>query len=228
MTDVQALGQQPVLRFDHVAVAVVRKAGVQPVARLAGVAVADAVGEHDEVLRGIERLTRREELARKFRSHETRTAPSGAVQDEDRVMHHAVGVRARCTEGAIVDAQLRERLAGGESEVLEEEVALHRRRIARLRPGRNRPRERSGGGRREPGGREPYRDALCRAARGDSPPPTHALRLVSHSPTTRSSTASGMGAAVSPTSWKSRMSNFAPRRRRASARRASQRVCPTL
>src|SRR5438105_8687325 len=76
-------------------------------------------------------------------------------------------------------------ISGGESEVLEEEVALHRRRIARLRPGRNRPRERSGGGRREPGGREPHRDAPCRAARGDSPPPTHALRLVSHSPTTR-------------------------------------------
>src|SRR2546429_5452607 len=30
----------------------------------------------------------------------------------------------------------------------------------------------------------------------------------------RSSTDSGIGAAVSPTSWKSRMSNFAPRRRR--------------
>src|SRR5437899_3815328 len=37
-------------------------------------------------------------------------------------------------------SQLRERLAGGESEVLEEEVALHRRRIARLGRGRNRPR----------------------------------------------------------------------------------------
>src|SRR5437763_8078714 len=152
-------------------------------------------------------MTRREELARKFRSHEARPAPSGAVQDEDRVMHYAVGVRARCTEGAIVDAQLRERLAGDESEVLEEEVALHRRRIARLRSGRTRPRERSGGGRREPGGREPDRDAACCRARGASPPPTHPLRLRGPHPTTRSSTASAMGAAVSPTSWKSRISN---------------------
>ena len=49
VVDPQPFGQQPVLGLDHVVVAVVREPRAQAVARLARLAVADAVREDDEV-----------------------------------------------------------------------------------------------------------------------------------------------------------------------------------
>ena len=63
MRDAQALGDEPVLRHRHVVQAVMRKARAQAVARLAGFAEADDVGDDDEMPRGIERLARAEQLA---------------------------------------------------------------------------------------------------------------------------------------------------------------------
>ena len=54
---------QPMLGLDHVDVAVARELRAQPVARLARLAVADVVGQDDEVLRGVERLPGPEQLA---------------------------------------------------------------------------------------------------------------------------------------------------------------------
>ena len=86
----EAFGEQAVLRLDHVGVAVVRELRAQPVAGLGGFAVADAVGQHDEVLRRVERLARAEQLARELRPQELRAAAAGAVADEHRIAHDAL------------------------------------------------------------------------------------------------------------------------------------------
>ena len=51
--DLQALGDQQPLAFHHVGVAVLREFRVQPVAGLRRLAVTDAVGQHDEILRRV-------------------------------------------------------------------------------------------------------------------------------------------------------------------------------
>ena len=51
------------LRAHHVVVGVLRKPRVQAVARLARLAVADAVRQDDEISRGVEQLARPEQLA---------------------------------------------------------------------------------------------------------------------------------------------------------------------
>ena len=42
----------------------------------------------------------------------------GAVQNQHRIAHHAVRILARRAEAAVVNAQLRQRFAGGEAEAL--------------------------------------------------------------------------------------------------------------
>ena len=59
----QPVDQHGVLRAHHVVVGVFRKPRVQAVARLARFAVADAVGQDDEVARGVEQLAGAEQLA---------------------------------------------------------------------------------------------------------------------------------------------------------------------
>ena len=72
MIDAQAFGQQPVLRGDHVVVAVFRKAGTQLVTRFGRPAVSNIVGKHEVILRCIERLARAVQLAGKFRPQKLR------------------------------------------------------------------------------------------------------------------------------------------------------------
>jgi len=59
----QPFRQQPVLRRHHVAIAVLRERRPQSVARLARLAVADVVHDHDVVRRGVQQLARAEQLA---------------------------------------------------------------------------------------------------------------------------------------------------------------------
>ena len=61
VVDAEVLRQQPVLRRHHVVVVVAREIHPQAVARPAGGAVADAVGQHDEVLARVERAAGAEE-----------------------------------------------------------------------------------------------------------------------------------------------------------------------
>ena len=67
MIHAEAFGEQPMFRLDHVAIAVVRKSRVQAVARLARLAVADAVGQDDEEAADVEQLIRAEERRRRIR-----------------------------------------------------------------------------------------------------------------------------------------------------------------
>src|ERR1700751_1390892 len=74
-----------VLRGDHVVIVVLRKVGVEAVAGLAGLSVADVVGKDDEVAGGIEKLTGTEEDVGKLRGEELASGAAGAVKDQDGV-----------------------------------------------------------------------------------------------------------------------------------------------
>ena len=62
MVHLEPFGEERVMRSHHVVVRVLREARVQAVARLARLAVPDAVGQDDEVSRRIENLSRAEQL----------------------------------------------------------------------------------------------------------------------------------------------------------------------
>src|SRR5450755_125102 len=87
MIDTQTVGDQSILRFDHVDVAVMGKCRVQAVARLARLPVPDAIGKNDEIATRIERLPGTEQRACEFGSNELRAASTRSMQDEDRVAH---------------------------------------------------------------------------------------------------------------------------------------------
>ena len=106
---------------------------MQAVAGLARVSVADPVGQYDEVAAGIERLSGSEQFAGEFGAHQAHPAAAGTVQDQHGVAHHPMGILARGAKGAVMDAQLRQRLPGGEGEVPRGEIPLVRRRIGAVR-----------------------------------------------------------------------------------------------
>ncbi len=121
---------------DHVGVFVLRKAGVEAVAGLAGFSVADVVGQDDEVLGRVEQLAGTEEHAGEYRPQKSRSAAAGAVKDEDGVGGVSAGVFDRLAERGVVDADFGEGLAGLEMEVVDDEIAfLGRGPGRRLRAG---------------------------------------------------------------------------------------------
>ena len=108
--DAQAFREQPVLRLDHVAVAVLRKFRAQAVTGLGGLAVSDAVGQHDEVASRVEGLARAKQLARELRPHELRATAAGAVTDDHRIAHDSLGVLLRECPGCDSESAAREAL----------------------------------------------------------------------------------------------------------------------
>ena len=96
-----------------------------PVARLARPAVADAVGQHDEIARRVENLAGTEQLATEGRGEKSAGGAARAMADQHRVAHDALRVFARRAERDVMDSQLGQRFAGDEFEVLGDEVALH-------------------------------------------------------------------------------------------------------
>ena len=148
MVDLEALAEQQILCLHHVVVAVVGKVAAQAIARLAGFAVADAIGQYDKKPRRIERLPRPEELAGELVAHEVAAVAAGAMHDEHRIAHHALRIRTRMAKGTVVDAQLRQRFTGREAEILENVVRFDRRRI--VRRARHRPNAQQGQQRARP------------------------------------------------------------------------------
>src|ERR1700680_4298000 len=114
MIDTQTVGEQPILRLDHVDVAVMGKCRMQGVARLARLSVADAIGENDEIAARIERLAGAEQRAGEFRPNELRAASTRSVQDQDRVAHYPLRITLRRADGAVMKAELWQRLIGCE------------------------------------------------------------------------------------------------------------------
>src|ERR1044071_5932 len=91
--------------------------------------MADAVGEHNEEFRGIERLTRTEKFTRKLGPEKLRAAASGSMRDQDRILNLAFLVLRRVSDRPVMDAQFREDLARAEFEVTNDVIGFHRRRV---------------------------------------------------------------------------------------------------
>jgi hypothetical protein len=78
---------------------------------------ADAVGQNDEILRGVEQLARSEQLTPERPTHESRAGAGRAVEHDDRIPHDALRVALRLAEREVVDSKLGKRLAALELEV---------------------------------------------------------------------------------------------------------------
>src|SRR5262249_42036712 len=98
----------------------------QPVARLAGLAVADAVRQDDVVARCIQELARAEQNAAKSVGEKLRARAAGAVKHQHRVADDAALVALRLSQGCIVQLQLRKRLPALETKISNDEIALFR------------------------------------------------------------------------------------------------------
>ena len=125
----QSVGQQAILRFDHVEVSVARKFRMHPVARLARFAVADRIRQDDEELCHIERLIFPEELAGKLRANKLRAAAGRPMHDENCIRRFALRIFLRFSERPIMETQLRQCFARSKFEIANRVIALSRRRI---------------------------------------------------------------------------------------------------
>ncbi len=113
----ESVGQQSVLGFPHVGVAVAREFCVQTVARLARFAVPDSVREHDKKFGRIERLIFSEQLAGEFGSNKLRATAGGSVHDENGIRDVSFRVFVDLTERSVMDPQFGQRFTGGEFEI---------------------------------------------------------------------------------------------------------------
>ena len=126
MINSQFFGQQPVLRHHHVVIAVAGKPRMQAVAWFTGIAVADIVGQGQEVAPRVEGLLFAEELPGETVGEKTGAGAAGPVEDENRIIRFPRGIAMQRPDGPVVDAQFRQRFAAIEFEVAEGEVALDR------------------------------------------------------------------------------------------------------
>src|SRR5262249_40019354 len=99
------------------------------VAGLGRSAVAEVVGQDDEVTRRVERPAGAEQLggeqvARPALADQTAPLAAGAVQDEDGVADHSLLVPLGRAHGPVMDTHFRQLFAGRESEVPECDVAV--------------------------------------------------------------------------------------------------------
>ena len=125
----QAIGDELVFGFDHVGIAVIRKLRMHAVTGFARLAVAEVVGQDDEVLLGIEQLTFAEQLAGESGHIELFSTAGGAMHDEHCITDHALFVALRLAHRAVVDFQFRQRGAVVEMEIVNDVIALGWRRI---------------------------------------------------------------------------------------------------
>src|SRR5215471_7313254 len=123
-----------------------RKLRAQPITRLARFAVAYVIGQHDEVRRSIKRLAGVEQLACESAARELSAGTARPVHDQHGVGHHAAGVFFWRAERAVMDPQFGKRLAGIETEILDDIVPFaHRRQRTPRRLKRKRQKERKHG-----------------------------------------------------------------------------------
>ena len=164
MVYAEALGQEAMLRLDHVGIPVGGEPGVEAVAWLARAPVPYPVGQDDEHAGGVERLARPEKLAGKHRIDEARAGAPRPMEDEDGVPNGSVRAALGPSQKAVVDAQFRQALAGGKLEIPDHIVRLRRLGVVGG----------PGGSAKEPGenhrGNEPNRP---RARKGPAARPVH-------------------------------------------------------
>src|SRR5262245_42416900 len=131
MIHLEPFGQQSVLRRDHVVVGVTRKSRAQAAAGLRRLAVADAIGQDDEILRRVEHLPGAEEPASELVRQKARARAPRAVQDENGVARDARSVALQLAYRAVMQLQFGQRLSAVEFEIADDEIALDRSRIIR-------------------------------------------------------------------------------------------------
>ena len=137
MIDLQAVDQHRVLAAHHVVVVVPGKVRMQAIGGLGRGAVTDIVGQDKKILRDVERLSGSEELIGKQGVEQRFCRTAGAVQQQDGIVGMALAVGVRFAEGKVMQAQLRKRLAGAESEIGDaEDAVVGRPRWRRLCAGR--------------------------------------------------------------------------------------------
>lgn len=127
----ESVGQQSILRFDHVEVTIMRQFCVHPIAWLTRFSVTDPVGQDDEKFRRVEWLIFSKKFARELRPDELRSAPGCPVQDQHRVRRFALGIFIHLAKRAIMNPQFRQRLAGSKSEIADYVISFCRRGIIR-------------------------------------------------------------------------------------------------
>ena len=92
--------------------------------------------QDDEILVGVEQLALLEQLAGEAFIDQAVARTAGAVQHEHRIVDVAVGAPVEFAERRVMDAQLRQTLAGSEVEIVQNDVAVEsscRHRVLRLR-----------------------------------------------------------------------------------------------
>ena len=103
--DVEAFGEHGVLGGDHVVVVVLGEVHAEAVGGFGGLAVADVVGEDEEVLCDVEGLAGAEEDVGEDGVEEGVGVAAGAVEEEDGVVGVAGGVAMGFAEGEVVEVQ---------------------------------------------------------------------------------------------------------------------------
>ena len=123
----QSFFDQFVLQRHHVRVFVAREMRMEPVAGLAGFAVADVVGKNQEIFVGVEQLAGTEERSGEDGLKKTVASPPGAVENQHRVGGAAGGVLEGLAERVVVETDFRQCLAGLEMEIVDGVVPFLRR-----------------------------------------------------------------------------------------------------
>src|SRR5271154_1968724 len=109
---------------NHVVIVIAGKVRVHALAGLRGASMANAVGQDDVVLRGVEQLAGLEEDVGELGAEELRSGAAGTVQDKHCVRHTTTGVALRLTERAVMEAEFVEGFSCAEFEVVSSVIAL--------------------------------------------------------------------------------------------------------
>jgi hypothetical protein len=110
MIHAESFRKQPVLRFDHVEITVVREMSTKAIARLARFAVAYSVRQDDEIAGRIQQSACTEEFTGELRPDELCAGPASAMYDEHGIPHDSLRV-ARFAKRTVMQSKLRQGLA---------------------------------------------------------------------------------------------------------------------
>src|SRR5262245_63719075 len=111
MVHAEPFGEQQTMGSDHIVVVVGWKLRVQSVTGLRGFPVSDAVRQDHEILGRVEGLATTKKLASKLRREKLRAGAAGPVKDQNSVRHASVGVANWSADPAVMQPEIRQRLA---------------------------------------------------------------------------------------------------------------------
>jgi hypothetical protein len=114
------------LAAHHIVVVIGGEVRVEAVGGLGTLAVADVVGQDEEILRDVERLAGAEEHIREQGVQQRVGTAAGAMEQEHGIIDVAGGVAVGRAEGEVVQLELRQRLSGAEAEVCQHDGAIDR------------------------------------------------------------------------------------------------------